>query len=42
MASRKPAFVTGKLNHDPVRGAALGLLVSLGLIALLSVIYLGV
>jgi hypothetical protein len=42
MASRKPAFVLSNLNHDLVRGAVLGLLVFLGLIAVLMLFYLGI
>jgi hypothetical protein len=42
MAGRRPAFAIGKLSHDLVRGAALGLLVFLGLIALLAVLYCGI
>jgi hypothetical protein len=41
MASRKPAFILSKLNDDLVRGAVLGLLVFLGLIALLALFYFG-
>jgi hypothetical protein len=39
MASRKPASVISTLNNDLVRGAVLGLLACLGLIALLAVFY---
>ena len=42
MASRKPALVFSKLNHDLVRGALLGFLVFLGLSALLAAFYFGI
>lgn len=40
MASRK--LVISKLNHDLVRGALLGLLLFLGLSALLAAFYFGI
>jgi hypothetical protein len=42
MTSRRPALAISKLNDDLVRGAVLGLLVFLGLIALLAVFYFGI
>jgi hypothetical protein len=42
MTSRKPALVLSKLNEDLVRGSVLGLLVFLGLIALLALFYFGI
>ena len=42
MTSRWSAFVLGKLNDDLVRGSVLGLLVFLGLIAVLALIYFGI
>jgi hypothetical protein len=42
MASRKPALVISKLNHDLVRGALLGLLVFLALSASLAAFYFGI
>jgi hypothetical protein len=42
MTNRRPAFVLSKLNDDLVRGSILGLLVFLGLIALLSLFYFGI
>jgi hypothetical protein len=42
MTSRRPALVLSKLNDDLVRGSVLGLLVFLGLLALLALFYFGI
>jgi hypothetical protein len=41
MASRKPTFVISKLHDDLARGGVVGLLVFVGLIALLAAVYFG-